>query len=60
MKCCEGVREKEVHEDIKYKPRRRSRDTSKTELSGAETEGGEGFLLTISAGQGELFGKEAM
>jgi hypothetical protein len=55
MMCCEGIREKEVHEDVKYRPRRFRRGTPKTEHSGAGNERGGGALLTTSEGKGELF-----
>jgi hypothetical protein len=58
MMCCE-VSENKVRKDIKFRIRRRRRGTSKTELSGAGNEGEGNFPLTISARQGELFGKEA-
>ena len=56
MLCCEGIRENEVHEDIKIKGRRWTRrGTPKTEHSGAGNEGGGNALLTTSAGQLKLF-----
>jgi hypothetical protein len=56
---CHEVNENKVRKDIKFRIRRRRRGTSKTEFSGAGNEGGDGLALNFSAGQGELFGKEA-
>ena len=55
--CCDA-RTSEIREGIRIKERRCQQRKEKTELSGAETEGGGNLSLAPSAGQLVLFAKE--